>query len=148
MDRLSAYAAKDNVERSVEERSKAEVEAARKLVEGLAVSKLEPASHASSQPNGESAERREESAESAESAPIADSIPSETTARPIASTSTSTTAVSESAAEDTETAKHVVPNYSKLFEIFYQQVLGLTRSQRLSLADTIALLVSLLNLAM
>jgi len=41
-----------------------------------------------------------------------------------------------------------IPDDIKLFEIFYEQVMSLTKMQRLPLWDTIALLVSLTNLAL
>jgi vacuolar protein sorting-associated protein 35 len=41
-----------------------------------------------------------------------------------------------------------IPDDIKLFEVFHEQVMSLVKLQRLQLWDTIALLVSLTNLAL
>lgn len=133
MDRLSAYAARESESESPEERRKAEEDATTKLLEKLRVSKESKPADKPAQENGDAPEAR----------------PAESDA---ASTATSTTAVEppeESAPTNGESKRsRGIPDNVKLFEIFHEQVASLVKLQRLPIQDTIALLVSLANLAL
>ncbi|KAJ9649783.1 retromer complex subunit Vps35 [Coniosporium tulheliwenetii] len=133
MDRLSAYAARESESESPEERRKAEEDATTKLLEKLRISKERKPADKPAQENGDTAEAR----------------PAESDA---ASTATSATAVEppeESAPTNGESKRsRGIPDNVKLFEIFHEQVASLVKLQRLPIQDTIALLVSLANLAL
>lgn len=61
-----------------------------------------------------------------------------------------TTAVEESAAPngDTNASQIKIPGDIKLYEVFYEQVVNLVQTRKLPIQDTMALLVSLANLAL
>jgi vacuolar protein sorting-associated protein 35 len=138
MDRLSSYAQREAETESPEQRKKTEEESIAQLLERMRIAKekgTEPAA-APAQQNGDAAEGAETQAGADET-----------------STASSTTAVSLA---DTETAesddaiekRRGIPSNVKLFEIFHEQVQTLVKMQRLTIQDTIALLVSLANLAL
>ncbi|KAJ4305081.1 retromer complex subunit Vps35 [Kalmusia sp. IMI 367209] len=136
MDRLSAYAQRESESESPEQRKKTEEEAIEKLMEQLRMQKdikpTEPSSPVAQQ-NGDSSEAE--------------------TAAEEASITTETTAVEPPTPETTETDGEIeksrgIPKNVKLFEIFHEQVATLVKMQRLSIQDTIGLLVSLANLAL
>ncbi|KAF2115944.1 vacuolar protein sorting-associated protein 35 [Lophiotrema nucula] len=136
MDRLSAYAQRESETESPEQRRKTEEESIAQLLENLRIAKEKRAAEPSTpttQQNGESSE---------EAQPGADE----------ASVTSSTTAVNkpeEEPEEDGEIEKsRGIPKNVKLFEIFHEQVTSLVKMQRLSIQDTIGLLVSLANLAL
>lgn len=54
----------------------------------------------------------------------------------------------ESHLDDVQKSSTGIPENVQLFEIFYEQVISLVKAQRLAIADTMALLLSLMNLAM
>ncbi|KAF2398286.1 vacuolar protein sorting-associated protein 35 [Trichodelitschia bisporula] len=120
MDRLSAYSAREANAETPEDRQKNEEEATVKLLERLKLSKdAVPESHQ----NGETADT-----------PVDSRAP--------------TLAGSEEPEAEAETKTRGIPDSIKLFEIFHEQVTSLIKLQRLPLADAIALLVSLTNLAL
>lgn len=141
MDRLSAYAQRESETESPEQRKKNEDEAIANLLEQLRIRKeqkpVEPTpSSPTVQQNGDS-----------EAQPAADetSLASETT--DVATPATTETA--ETAEADSEVEKsRGIPKNVKLFEIFHEQVASLVKMQRLTIQDTIGLLVSLANLAL
>jgi len=135
MDRLSSYAARESESDSPEERRKTEEEATVKLLEKMRLSKettpeekKEPAD--GEQPNGAKAE--DASTES--------SVPTED--RPV---TPATTNGDESAPKSPSRS---IASSIKLYEIFYDQVVNLVKTRGLPIQDTIALLVSLVNLAL
>jgi vacuolar protein sorting-associated protein 35 len=142
MDRLSSYAQREAESESPEQRKKTEEDSIAQLLEQMRIAKEKSAEPepASTQQNGDSAERAE-----TETVPSADETETET--------ASSTTAVSLA---DTETAesdaaiekRRGIPSNVKLFEIFHEQVQTLVKMQRLAIQDTIGLLVSLANLAL
>jgi vacuolar protein sorting-associated protein 35 len=142
MDRLSAYAQRESESESPEQRKKNEDEAITNLLEQLKIQKeqkpAEPTSPAAQQ-NGDSSEDHQPGTEEA-------SVTSSTTA---AETPASTTEPLADAEADGEIEKsRGIPKNVKLFEIFNEQVATLVKMQRLSIQDTIGLLVSLANLAL
>ena len=135
MDRLSAYAQRESESESPEERRKTEEEATTKLLEQLRISKEHKESEQPKQQNGGALDSADITAEEA-------SIASSTTA---VAPATET----ESSETDCEPKKsRGIPDNVKLFEIFHEQVASLVKMQRLPIQDTIALLVSLTNLAL
>jgi vacuolar protein sorting-associated protein 35 len=139
MDRLSSYAARESEAESPDERRKTEEEATAKLLEKMRISKekkpeepkMDPA-NAETQPNG----TKPDNASTTES-----SAPTED--RPV------TPATTEG--EESSTPKspsRSIASSIKLYEIFYDQVVNLVKTRGLPIQDTIALLVSLVNLAL
>lgn len=141
MDRLSSYAARESESEPVEERKQTEEEATTKLLENLRIAKEakpedKQAEEESKKTNGDqtNGDRVEETAES--------------------SVNISSTKESESPPEVDGEEKPLlkknrgIPDNVKLYEIFYDQVVNLVSAQRLQIQDTIALLVSLTNLAL
>ncbi|KKY28596.1 putative vacuolar protein sorting-associated protein vps35 [Phaeomoniella chlamydospora] len=124
MDRLSSFAQREAEAESTEEKKKAEEAAAAKLLENLRISKETKAEEGKpAEPNGTA---------------TAESHPPETP-------DTESTATNGPAAK-TE-AKNSVSDV-QLYEIFYKQVVDLVKNRGLSIQDTMALLVSLANLAL
>jgi vacuolar protein sorting-associated protein 35 len=131
MDRLSAYAQRQTESEPVEERMKKEEESVAKLLENLQLGihnkkEEEP-------PKTQNGETSETPAADSEAAP---------------SESDNKDKEEESKEEDEGIKKRGIPDNVKLFEIFYEQVINLVKVQRLPIQDTIALLVSLSNLAL
>lgn len=143
MDRLSSYASRESETESPEERQKNEQEALSRLLEDLRISKEKKKLEAEGtkpttpkQPNGE--EANGENVDSAsnntdeEQSKQEDDKPS-----------------SDANGADVPTNKHRgIPDNVRLYEIFYDQVTHLVNAQRLQIQDTVALLVSLANLAL
>ena len=141
MDRLSSYAARESESEPNGDRKKIEEEAALRLLEKLKISK-EPKETAHNEtpqvkaPNGDQASNDESAAKDAGAAD--DQIPSK--AEP---------AANEERNEEAFPKKNRgIPENVKLYEIFYEQVTNLVNAQRLHIHDTMALLVSLSNLAL
>ena len=135
MDRLSAYAQRESETESPEQRQKTEEDSIAKLLEQLRIAQEnkqpEPETPVTEQ-NGSTPEEVHAGAE--------ESMTSSTAA---AATE------SEPKDEDAEIEKRRgIPNNIKLFEIFHEQVASLVKMQRLTIQDTVGLLVSLANLAL
>ena len=142
MNRLSSYAQNEsNVESK--DKQKSEEEAVAALLEKVRISKETEAAKAkeakakAEQPNGDQVD----SETSGINTPQESEAPAEEDKPP-----------SANGTEDAETTpgkktRGIPPNV-KLFEIFYGQVTHLVQAQRLPIQDTIALLVSLANLAL
>jgi vacuolar protein sorting-associated protein 35 len=131
MDRLSAYAARDTGPESPEERQTKEAENLAKLLNNLNVAKESsiPPSEPHQNGDGENAGGDESSTTASVTSTDQQFTPSETS-----------TAV---------TQKDKIPEDIHLFDIFYEQVMSLTKlHQRLQVWDVMALLVSLTNLAL
>lgn len=141
MDRLSTYAARESESEPPEDRKQTEEEATAKLLEKLRISKEEKKTEKkaddadSKQPNGDQ---------------VNGDKPSEPTSQETQQETAKEPEPSE-AVENGETPisrKRGIPENVKLYEIFYDQVIHLVNAQRLHIQDTIALLVSLSNLAL
>jgi vacuolar protein sorting-associated protein 35 len=133
MDRLSTFAQRESENTSPEEKQKAEEEATIRLMEKMQLSKDKKP-----QPGLEDAE-------SASNLQANGTKPEETRSDGNESTiSDATTAVNgDGAASKPPSVTDV-----KLFEIFYDQVVNLVKTRGLSIQDTMALLTSLVNLAL
>ncbi|KAL4800493.1 vacuolar protein sorting-associated protein 35 [Aspergillus venezuelensis] len=130
MDRLSSHAARENeISADPETRQQKEEEAVTKLLENLKVSEdtkdkpKEPAAEATTQENGV----EQASAEAEE------------TTQPAQEPTTN---------GGDKDQKPTAPQDVKLYDIFYEQVVNLIKSRGLPIHDTMALLVSLVNLAL
>jgi vacuolar protein sorting-associated protein 35 len=139
MDRLSAYAQRESETESPEQRKKTEDESIANLLEQLKIA----AEKKAAEPEPEPAQQNGDTTEEAQSSTEEASVTSSTTA--VAKPEDES---SEAEAEG-EVEKHRgIPKNVKLFEIFHEQVTSLVKMQRLTIQDTIALLVSLANLAL
>lgn len=139
MDRLSAYAARESESETPEERQKTEEEATAKLLERLRISKEKKDSQPPSQQNGDDAEVDR---------PAGDDAESEATSTTAVETAEQNQDENDTAKTEVDTKTRGIPSNVKLFEIFYEQVTSLVKLQRLPIQDTIAMLVSLANLAL
>ncbi|KAI1363138.1 vacuolar protein sorting-associated protein 35 [Xylaria arbuscula] len=149
MDRLSAYAERESQQNVTDDKAKLEEEALADLLEKIRIGKeqqeskpapVEPAPESNGdQSNGEAGAETETSPAPAESESVAPSI-----------ADTETTAVDNTQEQPTSTsdAGRGIPQDVKLYEIFFDQVNNLVSAQHLPIQDTIALLVSLTNLAL
>lgn len=146
MDRLSSYAARESELEPLEDREKNEQEATVRLLEKLKIARekkpeTKAVENANKGVNGEHA-----NGDKAADLPENDvpkepnretEPPSETTNEPV-----------DAAEQTLSRKKRGIPDNVKLYEIFYDQVTNLVNAQRLHIQDTIALLVSLTNLAL
>jgi vacuolar protein sorting-associated protein 35 len=135
MDRLSTFAQRESENLSPEDKQKAEEEATLRLMEKVRISndkKPEPA-----QENGEAA-----SAAQTNGTKLDEGL-SDANDSPI---SQATTKVNGDG--DAKSSKLPSVTDVKLYEIFYDQVVNLVKTRGLSIQDTMALLVSLVNLAL
>ena len=139
MDRLSAYAARESDAEAAEDREKLEQDATAKLLEDLKISKEKDSAAKvngpqDEQPNGE---------------PVDGSKAPEPSEGQHEQSERESEVPNGIEANDSNTSrKRGIPENVRLYEIFYDQVLHLVNAQRLHIHDTIALLVSLTNLAL
>ena len=139
MDRLSAYAARESESETPEDRQKTEEQATANLLEKLRISKESKKSDSkvdgseNQQPNGEvNGHKPSESPDGARNKAIRESE----------------TSNGIKDGEKSSSRQRGIPENVRLYEIFYEQVTHLVNAQRLHIQDTIALLVSLSNLAL
>ena len=136
MDRLSTFAQRESENLSPEDKQKAEEEATARLMEKMQISK------------DKKPEPAPEDGEPAPSTQTNGTKPEETTSSADESTiSLATTAVNGDKAEAKSSEPPSVTDV-KLYEIFYDQVVNLVKTRGLSIQDTMALLTSLVNLAL
>lgn len=136
MDRLSSYAARESESEPLENRRKTEEEALAMLMEKLQVAKEARPENTQSESSN-----RKGIGELVEGDEVAEPSMSNVHKSPIVD--------SGSGAENSPPRKNRgIPDNVKLYEIFYDQVVNLVNAQRLQIQDTIALLVSLINLAL
>ncbi|KAK0726477.1 vacuolar protein sorting-associated protein 35 [Apiosordaria backusii] len=147
MDRLSSYAERESQDETEEDRGKMEEEALADLLEKIKLGKLnaetqstEPSAETNESPrNGE--QPQDEASSTAETLNKDENQPTPSV------TDTEATAVDTA---ETEPAKkrRGIPENVRLYEIFFGQVKNLVQAQHLPIQDTIALCVSLTNLAL
>lgn len=140
MDRLSSYAARESESEPQEDRKRTEEEATARLLEKLKISKdtketTEKETAEAKAPNGDQVDGDESARGPADA--VADQKPAE--AEPAAAGQND---------EVPQNKSRGIPEGVKLYEIFYDQVTNLVNAQRLHIHDTMALLVSLANLAL
>ncbi|PGH23365.1 hypothetical protein AJ80_02618 [Polytolypa hystricis UAMH7299] len=144
MDRLSSYATRDSNGDDLETKKKAEEEATVRLLEKLRISKEEAAKSAKAPPPPAEPEPSEVRENGTHKEGEEEEGPSKEEDKPPEPTEIPTTEDNV----ESEESKPLLPNNVKLYEIFYEQVLNLVKSRGLPIQDTIALLVSLVNLAL
>ncbi|KAK9856067.1 uncharacterized protein MYU51_001903 [Penicillium brevicompactum] len=133
MDRLSSYAAKEaEGVAEPETKKQSEEEAVTRLLEKLELAKESKGKEAVGSGSREEETSTENGAE--ESAPDGSKSP-----EPVKQ---------ETATENGHDAKPGIPAEVKLYDIFYDQVVNLIKRRALPIQDTMALLVSLVNLAL
>ncbi|KAF2727424.1 vacuolar protein sorting-associated protein 35 [Polyplosphaeria fusca] len=141
MDRLSAYAQRESETENPDQRKKTEEESIANLLEQLRIAKEKKQSEPTSpevQQNGSASEETQPGAEET-------SVASSTTE--VAKPEEESPADVPEADGETEKSRGI-PKNVKLFEIFNEQVATLVKMQRLTIQDTIGMLVSLANLAL
>ncbi|KAK7741822.1 retromer complex subunit Vps35 [Cytospora paraplurivora] len=145
MDRLSDYAEREAEGETAEDRAKLEEEALAQLLEQVKVGQEEPqpTKYEPGSPTGTNGDKPE-----GEASPTAETAPTES--EPASSVAeTDTTAVNGDGSEPAPAARRRgIPDNVPLYDIFFGQVQHLVEAQRLPIQDTIALLVSLTNLAL
>ncbi|KAF7860736.1 hypothetical protein EAF04_008254 [Stromatinia cepivora] len=153
MDRLSAYAARESELSSAVDREKSEQEAVARLLETTRLNKDSKAveSKPESTPAPEASKINGDRPSTETNGASTDSKLKEQTddSLSVAPTEVETQSVAETIVnDDANNRPTAVPENIKLYEIFFDQVMHLVASQRLSVQDTLALLVSLVNLAL
>lgn len=154
MDRLSAYAERESQQKVAEDKAKLEEEALADLLEKIRIGKEQAASKpapvessTATETNGDQSNGESTADTGAEAGTEANTEEPETTP---SNADTEAIAVDEEKAESTPAsdAERGIPQDVKLYEIFFEQVNNLVSAQHLPIQDTIALLVSLTNLAL
>ena len=144
MDRLSAYAARESESDPPEDRQKTEEEATAALLEKLRISKeVQKSDNKPNAPEDNAANGEPNNGEPNNGEPSTEQ-PEQPSQAPKEEPEAS------NGVRNGENAprKRGIPENVKLYEIFYDQVTHLVNAQRLHIQDTIALLVSLSNLAL
>ncbi|PGH17796.1 hypothetical protein AJ79_00937 [Helicocarpus griseus UAMH5409] len=135
MDRLSSYAARDSDSNDTSENKKqAEEEATVRLLEKLKIAK----ENERAKPETDTTAAEEDKNGTAEEAPNKEPD----------STDNADQETLVEANDESEESKTKLPVNIKLYEIFYDQVVNIVKTRNLPIQDTIALLVSLVNLAL
>ena len=149
MNRLAAYAERESESESLEDRKKTEEEATAKLLGKLRISKEAKATETSNGPEQANGEHTNGDAGTKSGQDSAKSTEEPSTAEPRQGADEIDGAKGGDDSERTLSVKsRGIPEGVKLYEIFYGQVTHLIHAQRLPIQDTIALLVSLANLAL
>ncbi|GAA5980497.1 hypothetical protein JCM11641_003413 [Rhodosporidiobolus odoratus] len=154
IDRLAAYAAREAENESPEERKRGEEEAARKLVEEVRKRRKANAAAASGRAVDEKTGTEEEEEKEGWGAAVNALPPSHSTAAVAGETEGDDGKIEgrtpHRIGEDGQVKKfRGIPEDVKLFEVFWEQVVGLIKARPdLSIQDITALLVSLANLSL
>jgi vacuolar protein sorting-associated protein 35 len=150
MDRLSDYAERESQNEPIEDKAKAEEEALAKLLEKMKLAKtvqedthVTPKDDAADEPASNGEQPTEDSASTADTLTQDDN---ETT--PSIAETDGTAVEGESGESGASMRRRGIPENVRLYEIFFGQVKNLVQAQHLPIQDTIALCVSLTNLAL
>ncbi|KAK4213449.1 vacuolar protein sorting-associated protein 35 [Rhypophila decipiens] len=151
MDRLSDYAERESQNESDQDREKMEEEALAALLEKVKLASADAAAGKESSPpphNDSEAPQNGDETEG-DAASTADTLKGNEQTPSIAETeSTAVDGEEEREEEEAPKKRRGIPENIKLYEIFFAQVKNLVQAQHLPIQDTIALLVSLTNLAL
>lgn len=155
MDRLSAYAEREAQNEAVDDKAKFEENALAQLLEKIKLGKTEeqqgapaPSSPKNDAPDASIANGNGEQA-SDDTASTTATLTKEDDEEAASSVAeTDTTAVEGDDGEDETRRRRGIPEDVRLYEIFFGQVKNLVQAQHLPIQDTIALCVSLTNLAL
>jgi vacuolar protein sorting-associated protein 35 len=144
MDRLASYAARESDWGPTEDRKKTEEEATLKLLEKLKFAKdKNPEVKAVEEPN------KEVNGDQTNGDKSVDRLETNTDNAPNKESKPTVEATNDADQQaPLKKKKRGIPDNVKLYEIFFDQVSNLVNAQRLHIQDTIALLVSLTNLAL
>ena len=146
MDRLSSYAARESESEPKVDKQKSEADATTRLLEKLKISKDAKDSKSN---NDADTKQKTPTGNAVNGEQINGSEPS---SQPTSTGEDRDTKETETTPESEEPAtpkrNRGIPENVKLYEIFYGQVTNLVNAQRLHIHDTMALLVSLTNLAL
>jgi len=142
MDRLSSYAAREAESESPEDRKQTEEEATTRLIEKLRISKEKEKPEAKT----DGVDGQQTNGAQVNGDKPAD-VPSEEADGQLKKTAGADPAPREDELPPSKKSRGI-PEDVKLYEIFYEQVIKLVNAQQLHIQDTIALLVSLSNLAL
>ncbi|EAQ87697.1 conserved hypothetical protein [Chaetomium globosum CBS 148.51] len=145
MDRLSDYAERESQNESEEDREKMEEEALANLLEKVKLG-TEIAAQTSSAPAEEPRAPENGDKPASDAEPTTDTPKAEDETTPSIA-ETEATAVNGDETEPT-TKRRGIPENVPLYEVFFGQVKNLVQAQHLPIQDTIALCVSLTNLAL
>ena len=140
MDRLSSYAARESESEPQEDRQKSEEEATARLLERLKISNNKKDLDSNPQKTNENPSDTQQ----ANGEDPAEQPRSETATKK----DQEHEAATESNGAEIPKKTRGIPEDVKLYEVFYGQVTNLVNAQRLHIHDTMALLVSLTNLAL
>ena len=140
MDRLSSYAARESESEPQEDRQKSEEEATARLLEKLKISNDKKDSDS----NPKKTNENPPDGQQANGDDPAEQPPNETGTEK----DQGNEAATESNGTQIPKKSRGIPEDVKLYEVFYGQVTNLVNAQRLHIHDTMALLVSLANLAL
>jgi len=144
MDRLSSYAARESeTNESPESKKKIEEEATARLLEKLRLSK--EAEDRAPQSELEQSGVKENGTKPEE--PVKKELES-TPESALDSTLETVDDLPSNANNRNDGSKQAIPSDIRLYEIFYDQVVNLVKTRALPIQDTMALLVSLANLAL
>ena len=151
MDRLSAYAEREAQDGDSEDRAKLEQEALADLLEKVRLAKEQqeskpPAAEPTDAANGENSNGEPTETASPEPEPQPEAAPEETSESGAEAEGTAAGEEGEPPAEAKK--QRGIPQNIKLYEVFFEQVNNLVNAQHLPIQDTVALLVSLTNLAL
>jgi vacuolar protein sorting-associated protein 35 len=154
MDRLSDYAERESQNEDVGDKTKVEEEALAKLLEKIKLAKTEqegiPASPKTSKDAPEASEANGENGEQAsdDTASTTATLTKDDDEATPSIAETDATAVEGEDGEAATRRRRGIPEDVRLYEIFFGQVKNLVQAQHLPIQDTIALCVSLTNLAL
>ena len=147
MDRLSSYAVRESESEPKDDREKIEAEATAQLLEKLRISKASKESKEPKEPDvkHDDSPSKAPNGEQVNSSEPAPQNPDDAEHQKPKETNAATNGGEEGGAPKNNRG---IPEDVKLYEIFYGQVTHLVNAQRLHIHDTMALLVSLTNLAL
>ena len=147
MDRLSAYAARESESEPPENRQKTEEESTAKLLEKLWIAKETKKSDSKAE-GAESIQTNGTPVNGDTPAEASQDVQQQQQLQRQSSKEDSETPNGVGNGEKSSSRKRGIPENVELYNIFYEQVIHLVNAQRLHVQDTIALLVSLTNLAL
>ena len=137
MDRLSAYAMREKEYHPVEREKRSENEISEESMNNL---------HISSKDKESLETKQDDKGDKSET--VAGSNQTSTSEEGSADDKPKEQRKTENRANSPLKPSSGIPDDVKLFEIFYEQVINLVKAQRLAVSETMALLLSLVNLAM
>ncbi|KAK4197670.1 vacuolar protein sorting-associated protein 35 [Triangularia verruculosa] len=146
MDRLSSYAERESQDEADEDRGKMEEDALAELLEKVKLGKLNAQAQSTEQP-ADTSDVPRNGDQSQDDTPSTAETPNKEEQPAPSVADTEATAVDTAESEPAK-KRRGIPENVRLYEIFFGQVKNLVQAQHLPIQDTIALCVSLTNLAL